>query len=121
MIYNDDISTWKHVGGEGMTVMESSGRMGPRKNLWKNSWKTMFRDLIFAGVYIRARAKNYPDFVGKWGSGNRGSIHLSVVASIFIRLVTRLNLRKVREEGGGIMSHSLNNISSDSTPSYTRR
>lgn len=49
------------------------------------------------------------------------SIHLSVVASIFIRLVTRLNLRKVREEGEGIMFHSLNNISSDSTPSYTRR
>lgn len=74
----------------------------------------MFRDLIFASVYTSSREKL------SW-LRRESSIHLFVVASIFIRLVTRLNLRKVQEEGGGIMSHSLNNISSDSTPSYTRR
>lgn len=54
MIYNDDISTWEHVGaGEGVTVMESSG---PRKNACGEiRGKLLFRDLILAGVVHERR------------------------------------------------------------------
>lgn len=101
MIYNDDISTWKHVWGrEGMTVMETSSGlgMGSRKNPWKNSWKTMFRDLNFASVYELARKIILTSSSKKFDS----SLSLSLCSLDFYSpRVT--NLRKVREEGGGII------------------
>lgn len=87
-------------GGErGWRLWKPSGLgMGSRKNPWKNSWRTMFRDLIFASVYELAWKIILTSSSKKFDS----SLSLSLCSLDFYSpRVT--NLRKVREEGGGII------------------
>lgn len=80
-------------GGDGYGIVRAS-----QKRLWRNSWKTAVSRFNLGRC--GTRAKNYSN---SWKS----SIHFFTLPFYLLRIEESLNLGKVRERGGGIISFCL--------------